>query len=117
MISLASTLAHNEAVAIIHAQGLDPMIGFLHQPSHGRASLACDLIEPLRPRIEIHLLRALSEQRLRINDFDNQPNGCRLNKHGRIRFYGLWESRAVAIRRYLRLAVHQLLRELCASSR
>lgn len=32
-----------------HAAGLDPLLGFYHQPRFGRASLALDLMEEFRP--------------------------------------------------------------------
>lgn len=47
-LSLGYTLLHFEAVAVCHMAGLEPMIGFYHEPAFGRESLACDLIEPLR---------------------------------------------------------------------
>src|SRR6185437_5789258 len=51
-LSLAYTLLHFEAVRAAQAAGLDPLLGTLHQPAYGRESLACDLIEPLRPRLD-----------------------------------------------------------------
>lgn len=111
-MSLAYTLAHAEAVAACHAQGLDPMIGFLHEPLHARESLACDLIEPLRPRIDTRLLRAFSDGILRPEHFSAETNGCRLTKTGRTAFFSAWEASAAPLRRYLRRAVFRLLREL-----
>ncbi|MCI0518248.1 MAG: CRISPR-associated endonuclease Cas1, partial [Woeseiaceae bacterium] len=51
-LSLAYTLLHSQAVQACHGAGLEPMVGIYHLPSHGRASLASDLIEPWRPRID-----------------------------------------------------------------
>ena len=45
-VSFGSTLLYNEAVAFIHAHGLDPALGLLHATEDGRWSLALDLIEP-----------------------------------------------------------------------
>jgi len=111
-MSLAYTLAHAEAVAACHAQGLDPMIGFLHEPLHARESLACDLIEPLRPRIDARLLRAFSDGTLRPEHFTAETNGCRLSKAGRSGFFETWEASAPLYRRYLRRVVLRLLRGL-----
>lgn len=41
-----------EAVQACQGAGLDPFVGFFHQPAYGCESLACDLIEPLHPRID-----------------------------------------------------------------
>jgi len=111
-LSLAYTLAHAEAVAASAAQGLDPMIGFLHEPLHARESLACDLIEPLRPRIDARVLHAFSTDSLRPDHFSTNTAGCRLTKTGRSHFYGLWESNAPLLRRYLRRLVLMVLREV-----
>jgi CRISPR-associated protein Cas1 len=48
-LSLAYTLVHFEAARTAYAAGLDPFLGFFHEIAFGRESLACDLIEPLRP--------------------------------------------------------------------
>lgn len=50
ILSLTYTLLHAEAVLALHGTGLDPFIGFYHQLNFGRESLACDLMEALRPR-------------------------------------------------------------------
>ena len=44
-LSLGYTLLQSQAVQACWTAGLDPMVGFLHTPVHGRASLACDLVE------------------------------------------------------------------------
>ncbi len=53
-LSLAYTLLHTDAVIACHAAGLDPLIGFYHDLSFSRESLACDLVEPLRPRVDAY---------------------------------------------------------------
>jgi len=114
-LSLAYTLAHADAVAQIHARGLDPMIGFLHEPVHSRESLACDLVEPLRARIDVVLLDAFSRDVLRVDHFNAGDNGCRLSKAGRATFYEVWESAAKAFRRYLRAEAFAVVKaiEVC----
>ncbi len=51
-LSLAYTRGTFEAAREAWVAGLDPMIGFLHAPAPGRESLACDLVEPLRPTLD-----------------------------------------------------------------
>jgi CRISPR-associated protein Cas1 len=45
--------------------GLDPRQGALHAPAFGRASLACDLVEPLRPRIDLWVWNLFRARTLR----------------------------------------------------
>ncbi|MDQ7017307.1 MAG: CRISPR-associated endonuclease Cas1, partial [Gammaproteobacteria bacterium] len=52
VLSLGYTLLHFNAVQAAHGAGLDPLLGFYHEPSYGRESLACDVMEPLRPRLD-----------------------------------------------------------------
>jgi CRISPR-associated protein Cas1 len=68
--------------------GLDPMVGYLHLPAHGRPSLACDLIESQRSRIEHWVWHAWRERILRLEHFGADGAGaCVLGKAGRERFY------------------------------
>jgi CRISPR-associated protein Cas1 len=52
--------------------GLDPMVGFLHQPHHGRPSLALDLLEEFRPFIDSLVLRLLNRRQLGPIDFERR---------------------------------------------
>jgi len=49
LLSFLYTLLANEAGSALESVGLDPYVGFLHQDRPGRASLALDLMEELRP--------------------------------------------------------------------
>jgi len=88
VLSLAYTIATFEAGRQVQRVGLDPMIGFLHSPSFGRESLACDLIEPLRPRIDLWAERLFRERSLRKEHFtQGDQQACLLGKAGRAAFY------------------------------
>ncbi len=112
VLSLSYTLLHAEAVAACAGHGLDPMLGFLHEPAHGRESLACDLIEPLRPRVDARIVELFSRQELTREHFSMNTAGCRLKKTGRHIFYQWWEAQALPFRRYLRRRGHELVRSL-----
>lgn len=102
-LSLAYTLAHGQAVAAIRAAGLDPMIGFYHDLLFGRESLACDLVEPLRPSIDAWVWRLFRERTLRPESFGRVDGACRLGKQGRRAFYADYEqSLAPGLRKRLR---------------
>jgi CRISPR-associated endonuclease Cas1 len=61
------------------ALGLDPGLGFIHVDAPARDSLACDLMEPVRPKVDAYLLDWLTQQPLRREWFFEQRDGnCRL---------------------------------------
>lgn len=110
LLSLAYTLAHFEAVAAAQRAGLDPAIGFLHALFPGRESLACDLVEPLRPLCERLVWRLLAEERLRASHFTRDGEACLLGKAGRLAFYAAWEEAVAPARRLLRRGLRPLVR-------
>ena len=105
VLSLAYTLAHADAIHACHITGADPLIGMLHELSHGRASLASDLIEPLRPPIDYWVWELFRTRR--------EGEACLLGKAGRQRFYSAWETRAPAMRRWLRRQATGFIKYLC----
>jgi len=111
-LSLGYTLLHFDAARAAHAAGLDPLIGFFHEPAYGRDSLAADLIEPLRPHVDDWARELFRERRLRADHFVHDKGACLLNKRGRQRFYGAYEPLARGLRRLLRLACRRMVREL-----
>jgi CRISPR-associated endonuclease Cas1 len=59
--------------------GLDPGIGVLHNDLRSRDSLACDLMEPVRPKVDALLLKLLTSEQLRREWFFERRDGnCRL---------------------------------------
>jgi CRISPR-associated endonuclease Cas1 len=61
------------------ALGLDPGIGFLHVDTAARDSLACDLMEPVRPQVDAYLLDWITRDTLNRDWFFEQRDGnCRL---------------------------------------
>lgn len=107
-LSLGYTLLHFEAVRAAHGAGLDPLLGFYHEPAYGRESLACDLIEPLRPRLDGWVWVLFRERRLRADDFVFDKGACLLVKEGRQTFYAGYEQWVPPLRRYLRRESYRL---------
>ncbi len=69
----------SEARLAVAVLGLDPGLGVLHVDSRTRDSLACDLMEPVRPKVDAYLLDWLRSGFLRSEWFFEQPDGnCRL---------------------------------------
>ncbi len=112
-LSLGYTLLQAQAVQACWAAGLDPMVGFLHLPAHGRASLACDLVEPWRARIDDWVWQQFRRRDLRPEHFGRDGAGaCLMGKAARGHFYAsvtpLMQRCAAALRRHARLAARAL---------
>jgi CRISPR-associated protein Cas1 len=52
--------------------GLEPLIGFFHQPHPGRSSLVLDLLEEFRPFVDALVLRLVNRQQLGPVDFERR---------------------------------------------
>jgi CRISPR-associated protein Cas1 len=93
-ISFGATLVTNEMTAFLHAHGLDPALGLLHNTENGRWSLALDLIEPFRPVfVEALTLDLFSHQILNASHFEARDGGVFLNQEGRKKFFLQYERR------------------------
>jgi CRISPR-associated endonuclease Cas1 len=69
----------SEARLAAAALGLDPGLGFLHKDMPTRDSLACDLMEPVRPQVDAFVLDWITRECLRREWFFEQRDGnCRL---------------------------------------
>ncbi len=61
------------------AMGLDPALGIIHTEIRNRDSLALDLLEPLRPLVEQHILELLAVRHFTTNDFhETRQDACRI---------------------------------------
>ncbi|WP_295455491.1 CRISPR-associated endonuclease Cas1 [uncultured Thiodictyon sp.] len=111
VLSLGYTMLHFEAVRACQVAGLDPLIGYYHDLVFGRESLACDLIEPLRPRLDAWAWEQFRTRALTDEHFSRENDACLLGKTGRQHFYRAYEPFVRPLRRLLRrftgkLAMH-----------
>jgi CRISPR-associated protein Cas1 len=58
----------------VYRCGLDPMLGFLHQPDYGRPSLMLDVLESFRPLIDSLVLRLINRRQIGPGDFVRQSS-------------------------------------------
>ena len=73
-------LLESESRLAASALGLDPGIGVLHVDTPARDSLACDLMEAVRPKIDGYLIDWVTREPLNREWFLEQRNGnCRLH--------------------------------------
>ena len=93
LLSLTYTLLHAELAIALYGAGFDPYIGFYHQLSFGRESLASDLLEPLRSLADRFCLDLAHDQTLRAEHFSQHSDGsCLLGKAGRVHYYEAFEA-------------------------
>ncbi|MGA3172061.1 MAG: CRISPR-associated endonuclease Cas1 [Chthoniobacteraceae bacterium] len=94
MLSLAYSLLAKECTLAACAVGLDPYVGFYHQPRHGRPALALDLMEEFRPLIaESAVLTAINSHYVSTSDFVTAGKAVNLNATGRKQFFQCFEQR------------------------
>ncbi len=63
LLSFLYTLLGHDCAAALETVGLDPQVGFLHRERPGRASLALDLMEELRPYLVDRFILSLINNR------------------------------------------------------
>lgn len=64
-----------EAIIAASSLGLDPGLGVLHADLKSRASMALDILEPVRPLVDAYLLDWITRQPLKREWFFEQRNG------------------------------------------
>lgn len=94
LLSLAYAMLAREWTVTLHAVGLDPYLGFYHQPRYGRPALALDLMEEFRPLIaDSVVLTAINNGEVRSEDFIRRMGSVALTPEGRRRFIDTYERR------------------------
>jgi len=64
LLSFGYTLAGRTIESLLESYGMDPMIGYLHEPVYGRNSLAQDLLEEFRHPLVDRLVLSLFNRRI-----------------------------------------------------
>jgi CRISPR-associated protein Cas1 len=94
LLSLAYSLLAKELTIACAMVGLDPYLGYYHQPRYGRPALALDLMEPFRPLIaESAVLTAINNRMVQAGDFIQAGDAVSLKPAGRKNFFLAFESR------------------------
>lgn len=107
LLSFLYTLLRHDCESALEGVGLDPAVGFLHRDRPGRASLALDLMEELRPYLADRLALSL------INKRRVRPGGFTKDEAGAVRMDD--DTRKLVIRAYQKrkdeTLLHPFLRE------
>jgi CRISP-associated protein Cas1 len=94
LLSMGYSMLVKELTGVCHAVGLDPFLGFMHQPRYGRPALALDLMEEFRPLIADSVaISLINRGELGPEDFIRSANGTSLNDRGRKAFWEAWFRR------------------------
>lgn len=95
LLSFLYTLLANDCASALESVGLDSYVGFLHRDRPGRASLAADLMEELRPVLADRLaLSLINRQMLSEKHFRQEAaGGVFLTEEGRRQVLSAWQAR------------------------
>jgi CRISPR-associated protein Cas1 len=111
-LSLTYTLVHHDAVRQAKKHALDPQLGFYHRTAFGRQSLACDIMEPVRPKVEAWCAHLFIDGQLDKRHFSVANGSCTLGKAGREIFYAAYDEQAKDWQRQLDAAATWVARRL-----
>jgi CRISP-associated protein Cas1 len=94
LLSLGYSLLAKDCTIAAYAVGLDPYVGFYHQPRFGRPALALDVMEEFRPLIvDSTVLTLLNNRMLGLTDFVQAGEAVNLTSAARKVFFEAYESR------------------------
>jgi CRISPR-associated protein Cas1 len=84
LLSFVYAMLLKDLVATLVGVGLDPYLGFYHQPRYGRPALALDLMEEFRPLVaDSVVINLINNGEVRPTDFITRAGACALTPHGR----------------------------------
>jgi hypothetical protein len=75
LLNYLFALVEIESVLACHRVGIDPGLGIIHLDTRSRQSMALDLMEPVRPRVEFWTLELLAQRAFKRSDFMETPDG------------------------------------------
>ena len=94
MLSLGYTLLYSRMSGLLQVHGLDPYLGFFHEPKHGHAALASDMIEEWRPVIvDTLMLRLINTNQIKPTDFNKGSGQCKMKRELLQLFVNAFEER------------------------
>lgn len=94
LLSFTYALLVKDLVLAVHAVGLEPLLGFYHQPRYGRPALALDLMEEFRPIIaDSVVLSAVNNGVFDEGDFVLNVAGCTIKPAARKKLIAAYERR------------------------
>ncbi len=94
LLSYAYALLARTLTNTLSSVGLDPYLGYYHQPRYGRPALSLDMMEPYRPLLaDSTVIQAINNGEVRPSDFIQAAGSVALHPDGRKRFIATYERR------------------------
>lgn len=94
LLSFLYAMLAKDMVATLVGVGLDPYLGFYHQPRYGRPALALDLMEEFRPLVADSVaVGMINNGELRPSDFIHRAGAVAFTDSGRKRVIEAYERR------------------------
>jgi CRISPR-associated protein Cas1 len=94
LLSYVYALLVKDLTVVTRAVGMDPYIGFYHQPRFGRPALALDLAEEFRPLLgDSTVINLVNNGEIRSNHFMSRAGAIALTQDGRRAVLGAYERR------------------------
>jgi CRISPR-associated protein Cas1 len=125
LLSFAYSLLTKDLAWTVSAVGLEPLVGFYHQPRFGRPALALDLMEEFRPLVaDSVVVQVINTRVVSASDFVQVGQACSLTPAGRRNVIAAYERRMdqeiihpvfgyrISYRRVLEVQVRLLARHL-----
>lgn len=125
LISFGNSLLYASTLTELYRTHLDPTISYLHEPRERRYSLSLDVSEVFKPVIVDRTIFSLvNKQKITMDDFRRDMNGCLLADQGRDQFLQAHEERLettvdhpsldkhVSHQRLLRLEAYKLVKHV-----
>lgn len=96
LLSFGYTLLCGDINTAVNLVGLDPYIGFLHEPQDRKTSLVFDLMEEFRPVIvDSIVISSINRKYFEFSDFepDSETGGINISKNSIARFISYYQER------------------------
>jgi len=78
---------------LLHARGLNPWLGILHDEANPYPSLVCDLQEPFRARVDRWVVKTINRREITLDQFESSNDGSQTTwRIGRDAWHALIES-------------------------
>lgn len=92
LLNFGYYLLFSKINACLRAIGLNPYLGFLHSPSDNYESLACDIQDLFRSRIDRFIIRLINLKVITKEDFSETPSGMYLKREAIKKFINQLEA-------------------------
>jgi CRISPR-associated protein Cas1 len=101
MLSLGYTLLYSRMSGLLQMHGLDPFLGFFHEPKRGHAALASDMIEEWRcPAVDTLVLTLINTGQIVPGDFEKSRGNCKMSRPALQKFVQAFERRSQELKAF-----------------